>query len=193
MKTLSPWREKPRDKLRIILLYKIEITTLKNITWVKKLSFSFHSLLSFSLCIFSYPPYFSLLFLLALTHGALSPHTLGLHSFFPSAQMAEWPLPFISFTFSSFLPFTLLIKSQSMQATYFDFTSTKSLFINSAMTEWVLLLLLSFLSSFSVSNTPISQPTMLTFVHHEEKLHARSMSSWQGMWVGSWCSAPNKW
>ena len=78
---------------------------------------------------------------------------LPMLAFFPSAQMAEWPLPFISFTFSSFLPFTLF-SSNHNQCKPLTLTSTKSLFFSSAMTEWVLLLLLSFLSSFSVSNTP---------------------------------------
>ena len=96
---LSPWREKPRNKLRIISLYKIEITTLRDTIWVKKkkLSFSFHSLLSSSLCIFSYSLYFSLLSsLLSLTQlfkTAPSPHhILGTSLLFPSAQMAEWLL-----------------------------------------------------------------------------------------------------
>ena len=63
----------------------------------QKLSFSFNSLLFFSLCIFSHPLYFSLLFcllsLMQLFKTIPSPHTLGLHFFFPSTQMAEWPLP----------------------------------------------------------------------------------------------------
>ena len=148
MKTLSPWREKPRNKLRIILLYKIEITTLRDTTWVKKLSFSFHSILSFLLCIFSYPLYFSLLFLLAFTHAALSPHTLELH---PFSLFFKWPngLLFLS----PFLLFTLFTSSNNKCKLRLCFN--QFLFFNTPLAEWPCqLLLLSFLSSFSVSNTP---------------------------------------
>ena len=77
----------------------------------KKLSFSFHSLLSSSRCIFSYFLYFSLLFcLLSLTqlfNTAPSPHTFGTSLlFFTSLQMAEC-LTFYFFIFSRFLPSTL--------------------------------------------------------------------------------------
>ena len=70
----------------------------------EKLSFSFHSLLSFSPCIFSLSLFFSSL-LLALSHAVLqdcaSPQShllgllfsLGLHIFTPSS-LAEWPLYF---------------------------------------------------------------------------------------------------
>ena len=136
METLSPWREKPWNKLRIISLYKVKITTLRDTIWLKKkkLTFSFHSLLSSSLYIFSYSLYFSLLYcLLSLTQlfkTAPSPHhTMGLHFFFPSAQMAEWPLTFISSSFPLF--FLSHSSHQVMQATYFDFASTKISFFSS--------------------------------------------------------------
>ena len=63
----------------------------------KKISFSFHSLFSSSLYIFSYSLYFSILFfLLSLTQLFKTALVLTLWdftSFLSSAQMAEWPLP----------------------------------------------------------------------------------------------------
>ena len=77
----------------------------------KKLTFSFHSLHSFLLYIFSYSLYFFLLYCLLSLTQLFKTHLVltlfGTSLLFFTAQMAEWPLPFISFTFSSFLPFTL--------------------------------------------------------------------------------------
>ena len=135
METLSPWREKPWNKLRIISLYKVEITTLRDTIWLKKkkLTFSFHSLLSSSLYIFSYSLYFSLLYcLLSLTQlfkTAPSPHyTLGLHFFFP---LFKWrnASPFISSSFPSFLPFTLFTSRVCLDRTYF--AETENLLLKS--------------------------------------------------------------
>ena len=122
----------------------------------KKLSFSFHSLLSSSLYI-SHNFLFSSLFfsslLLALTHAVLqhctNPHTLRLHFFSSHLQMTEWPLLFISSSFPSFLPFTLFITSHNKcKPTYLDFASTS--FFSSALPlpNDPCLLLLSFRSSF---------------------------------------------
>ena len=110
----------------------------------EKLSFSFHSLLFFSLCIFSYPLYFSLLFcLLSLTQFFKIAPILNLTCWdfpflwgftssppqeFTSSTHLHWSngLSIYFFIFSFFSPFhSLHIKSQKMQATYFDFTSTK--------------------------------------------------------------------
>ena len=112
MKTLSLWRKKLRDKLRIILPYKIEITTIKDTTWIKKTLF-FVSLTALFLTVYflSYSLFFASL-LLALTHTALqdctySLHFLGLHFFSslcPNGRMASL---FNSSYFPSFLLFTL--------------------------------------------------------------------------------------
>ena len=88
----------------------------------EKLSFSFHSVLSFLPCIFSYPLYFSLPFcLLSFTQFFKTTPVLSLtcwgFSFLwgftssPLLQMAEW-VSFYFFIFSFFSPFhTLHIKS----------------------------------------------------------------------------------
>ena len=75
----------------------------------KKLPFSFHSLLSFSLYISHYfllPSLFFSFLLLAFTHAVLqdctNPHTLGLHFFSSHLQMVEWPHHFFLHLFLLF-------------------------------------------------------------------------------------------
>ena len=132
MGTLFPRREKPGDKLRIISLYQIEITTLIDTTRVKKNSiFLFthyslsHFLFSLTLSIF--------LFSFACSHssnssrlhqssislagtslftGASHPHPLGSSLLQPifTSRMASL---FISSSFPSFLPFTRFISSHN--------------------------------------------------------------------------------
>ena len=117
--------------------------------------------LSFSLCIFSYPFYFSLLFLLALTHAALSPHTLGLHSF---SIFFKWPNGLSLLFLSPFLLFTLFTSSHNKCKLRLCFN--QFLFFNTPLAKWPCqLLLLSFLSSFSVSNTPKpTNPCLLLYI-----------------------------
>ena len=75
----------------------------------KKLPFSFHSLLSFSLYISHYfllPSLFFSFLLLAFTHAVLqdctNPHTLGLHFFSSHLHMVEWPHHFFLHLFLLF-------------------------------------------------------------------------------------------
>ena len=119
----------------------------------EKLYFSFHSLLSSSVWIFSYPLYFSPL-LLALTHAVLPDCTqfsvslAGISLFFPWGFTSSPPGTsllqpifigrmaslFISSSFPSFLPFTLFISSHNKcKPTYLDFASTN--FFSSALPQ----------------------------------------------------------
>ena len=100
---------------------------------------------------FLFPSLFFSSLLLTLTHAILLDCTLVLSltcwdfSLFTLLQMAEWPLPFISFTFSCFLPSTLFTsnhkKCKPLTLTLFQ---PKSL--SSALIGWMALLV-SFLFS----------------------------------------------
>ena len=96
VETFSPWREKPQDKLRIILLYQIEITTLRDTTWVKKTSLFLFTHYSLPHCIFSFPLSIFLFFFFACAHSCsstrlhFSPQShLWDFSLFTFLQMAE--------------------------------------------------------------------------------------------------------
>ena len=149
-----------------------------------KLSFSFHSLLSFSLCIFSYPLYFSLLFcLLSLTQFFKIAPILSLtcrdFSFlwgftssppreFTSSAHLHWPngLSIYFFIFSFFSPFhSLHIKSQYMEATYFDFASTKISFFSSHWLNVLACFFSFFLPACLTSLTSHIHLCGLAFVH----------------------------
>ena len=105
--TLSPWREKPRDKLQIISLYQIEITTLIDTTWVKKnyiflfIHYSLsHFVISLTLSIFLFSfacPHSSNSSRLQQSSFSLAGTSIftgapsEVHFFSPSS-LAEWPL-----------------------------------------------------------------------------------------------------
>ena len=150
----------------------------------EKLSFSFHSLLFFSLCIFSYPLYFSLLFcLLSLTQFFKIAPILSLtcrdFSFlwgftssppqnFTSSNHLHWPNchTIYFFIFSFFSPFhSLHIKSQYMEATYFDFASTKISFFSSHWLNVLACFFSFFLPACLTSLTSHIHLCALTFVH----------------------------
>ena len=201
METLSPWRKKPRDKLRIISLYKIEITTLRDTTWVKKKKNSLFLLTHCSLphCVFSLT-LFIFLFSFACSHSRSSSRlhlvltTLWDFTSFslcPNGRMAS---TFISSSFPSFLPFTLFTSSHiKCKPTYLDFASTN--FFSLALpypNDHAFYFFLFFLPS--ACPTRLSQPTHADFVHNEEKL--RTMNDMLIKWacllrgLDSWCSAP---
>ena len=124
METLSPWREKPRNKLRIISLYQIEIITLRDITWEKKNSpflFLFLFTALFLTVYFLLTSLFFSSFFLTLTHAILQDcnnpqshllgllFSLGLHvltpsglHFFSPSLLAEWPLYLFLYLFLLF-------------------------------------------------------------------------------------------
>ena len=88
-------KEKPQDKLQIISLYQIEITTLRDTTWVKKISLFLFTYCSLPRCIFSLPLSI-FLFSLACSHSRsstrlhFSPQShLWDFSLFTFLQMAE--------------------------------------------------------------------------------------------------------
>ena len=120
-----------------------------------------------SLCLF----FFSVL--LALTHSrSSSPYTSGLHFF--SSPLPKWPngLSLYYFIFSFISLFTLFTSSHiKCKPTYLDFASTN--FFSSALpypTRMTLAFCFFLFFLPSACPTHLSQPTMLTFVHHEEKL-----------------------
>ena len=173
MKILSPWRKKPRDKFRIISLYKIESTALRNTTWEEK-----NSLFLFTYCFL--PHYvFSLTLSIFLSSFACSHSSSSsrlhlvlttLWDFTSFSPLPKWPngLYLYFFIFTSFLPFTLFSSSNASHLLWLCFNQNLlfqlslaewpclffSLFFSSAIAEWLLLLLLSFLSSFSMLDTP---------------------------------------
>ena len=119
VETLFPWREKSRDELRIISLYKIEITTLRDTTWVKKKK---PSLFFFTHC--SLPHYvFSLtlsIFLLSFACSLMQFFKTALvltlwdfTSFLPPCLNGWMASLFNSSSFPSFLPFTLFTSSHN--------------------------------------------------------------------------------
>ena len=129
--TLSPRREKPGDKFRIISLYQIEITTLIDTTWVKKTPFFFSLTTLFLILYFLLPSLFFSSLLLPLTHVLLQDctnpqsHLLGLlfslgftssppRDFTFSAHL-HWPngLSIYFFISPSFLPFKLFTSSHN--------------------------------------------------------------------------------
>ena len=166
METLSPWREKPRDKLWIFSLYQIEITTLRYTTWVKK-----NSLLLFTHCSLSHYV-FSLtltifLFSFSCSHSlnssrlhqssvslagtslffeASHPHPHGTSLLQPifTGRIASL---FISSSFPSFLPFTLFISSHT-KCKPLTLTLLQPKYLSSALIGRMDLLV-SFLSSFT--------------------------------------------
>ena len=131
--TLFPWREKTGDKLRTLSLYQIEITTLRDTTWVKKNSLFLFIHCSFSHCVFSLTLSI-FLFSFACSHsrnssrlhqssvslvetslfsGDSHPHPLrtSLHQTIFTGRTTTL---FISSSFPSFLPFTLFISSHNI-------------------------------------------------------------------------------
>ena len=147
----------------------------------KKLYFSFHSQLSFSLCIFSNPLYFSLLFcLLSLTQFFKTAPVLsltcrdfsffrGLHIFTPGTSLlqpiftGQMASLFISSSFPSFLTFTLFTSSHNKcEPIYLDFAN-QFLFFSSPLAEWPLPFV-SFFSFFLPSNVSHKFNIMSSFM-----------------------------
>jgi len=121
----------------------------------KKLYFSFHLLFSFTVYLSQFSLNFlffsSLFYLLTQSLSSARLHLiLSLiccdFSLFSLLQMAEWPLFFISFTFSPFLPSTLFTSNHNK---YKPLTLTllgpKYLFLQLSLAERPCLFLLSFL------------------------------------------------
>ena len=112
--------------------------------------------------------------LLALTHAALqdctSPHTLGLHFFFPLCPNGRMASLFNSSSFPSFLPFTLFTSSHNKcKPITLTLLQPKSPFLQLLRpNDLALYFFLFFLPS--ACPTCLSQPTHADFVHNEEKL-----------------------
>ena len=149
--TLSRWREKLGDKLRIISLYQIEITTLIDTTRVKKNSIFyfllpslFFSSLSLALiqailqdCTNPQSHLLGLLFSLGL--HILTPS--GVHLFNPSS-LAEWPLYLF---LHLFLLFSLSLSSYqvTINASHLLWLCfNQNLFLLVSLAEWPCLFLL---------------------------------------------------
>ena len=139
-------------------MYQIEITTL-----TKKNSlfhFTYYCLSHcISLTIFSYSFYFSPFCLLSLTQFFKTAPVLTLWKF-----TTEWPFPFISFTFSSFLP-SILFASNHNKCKSLTLTLLQPIYLSSALIVRMALMhqpLISFLFFSSACPTRLSQPTSLT-------------------------------
>ena len=108
--------------------------------------------------------------LLALTHAALqdctSPHTLGLHFFFPLCPNGRMASLFNSSSFPSFLPFTLFTSSHNKcKPITLTLLQPKSPFLQLLRpNDLALYFFLFFLPS--ACPTCLSQPTHADFVHN---------------------------
>ena len=190
VETHFPWKKKLWDKLRIISLYWIEITTLKDTTWVKKLIFFFthcsllHCVFSLTLSIF--------LFSFACSHSrsssrlhlvltTLCDFSSFLH-FSPNGRMASL---FNSSSFPSFLPFTLFTSSYNKcKPLTLTLLQPKSPFLQLLRpNDLAFYFFLFFLPS--ACPTRLSQPTHADFVHNEEKL--RNMNDMLIKWACLLC------
>ena len=164
--TLFPWREKPGDKLRTISLYQVEMTTLRDTTWVKKNSHFLFTHCSFSHCVFSLTLSI-FLFSFAWSHsrnssrvhqssvslietslfsGASHPYPLET-SLLQTIFTGRTATLFISSSFPSFLPFTLFISSRNI-CKPLTLTLLQQKSLSSALIG-LMALLVSFLSSFT--------------------------------------------
>ena len=166
----------------------------------KKFSFSFHSLLSFSLHISHNFLLLSLFFpslLLALTPAVLQdwhcPHTLGLHFFIHPSLLAEWPLYLFHHLFLLFfLPHSshqVTINTSHLVRLCFH----QNLFLQLSLAEWPLPV--SFLLSSACATHCGSLLIKRSQTSHKSWSESSDMLiKWaleKACALDPWCSAPN--